>query len=254
MVVCIERREVVARDHVELYFRHPALTAAVPGQFAHILTEGTLRRPLSFSRLDPASGLAAVLFRVVGRGTAWLAARREGEPLDLLGPLGRGFPPPEPDRPWCLVGGGVGIPPLFAAWARWKASLRAPITVIAGARTREAVVMVEDFRAGGAEPWVTTDDGSLGEAGTVLGPLRRWLASHPQGQVYACGPTPMLAAVAAAVQGHGPCYLGLEQRMGCGVGACLACVVPAADRATWPPWRRVCCDGPVFLAEEVRLE
>lgn len=250
--VVITRRELVAPEHVELYFSHPALNEAVPGQFAHIATVGTLRRPISFSRIGEA-GEAAVLFRVVGRGTAWLAERREGEVLDLLAPLGRGYPPPEGGRPWCLVGGGVGIPPLYAALAKWGEGMQSPATVILGARTAAAVLMADDFRALGVEPTITTDDGSWGERGTVLGPLRRWWQTHPEGQVYACGPTPMLAAIARLKSPGGRLYLGMEQRMGCGVGACLACVVPAAG-AAMPPWRRVCSDGPVFAAEELRLD
>jgi dihydroorotate dehydrogenase electron transfer subunit len=241
----------VARDHVELIVDAPELSVAMPGQFAHVKTPGTLRRPISFSRLDRESGQIGLLLQVVGSGTAWLAERQPGTFLDLLGPLGRGFLPPEPDRPWCVVGGGVGIPPLYAALQTWLAQMRAPVKAILGARSADLVVMADDFANLLAEPpTVTTDDGSQGVVGTVLGPLARWRARYPDGQVYACGPTPMLSSVAQVMQGGGPVYLALEQRMGCGVGACLACVV-LAHGPHGPEWKRVCHDGPVFGSEEL---
>lgn len=240
----------VAPDHVELFFRVPELARAVPGQFAHLLTPGTLRRPISFSRLRPDEGMAAVLFQIVGEGTLWLAKRAEGETIGLLGPLGEGFPAPIPDRPWCLVGGGVGIPPLYAALERWGRMMEHSATVVLGARKGDYILMEEDFHRLGGRVFVTTDDGSRGERGTVLGPLSRFLAAHPDGQIYACGPTPMLREVARLSQDREHVYLALEQRMGCGVGACLACVV-LAQGETGPTWRRVCHDGPVFPAEEL---
>lgn len=246
----IVQRAEVAPDHVELFLRAPELARAVPGQFAHVLTPGTLRRPISFSRLMPAEGMAALLFQVVGEGTAWLAKRNAGDFVGVLGPLGQGFPPPLADRPWCLVGGGVGIPPLYAALQRWGGAMRHPATVVLGARTGAYVLMEDDFRRLGAQIAVTTDDGSRGERGTVLGPLAHFLSAHPEGQVYACGPTPMLREVARLSQDRERVYLALEQRMGCGVGACLACVVLAQGEAG-PIWRRVCHDGPVFPAEEL---
>lgn len=239
-----------APDHVELWVHSPPLAKATPGQFAHVATQGMLRRPISFSRLDVDAGNAAILFQVVGVGTRWLASQQEGAVLDILGPLGRGFPAPDDRRPWCLVGGGVGIPPLFAAASQWTAAAQTPPATILGARTASLLLLEEDFRQLGHEVWVTTDDGSRGEKGTVIGPLARWLAKNPLGQVYACGPTAMLSAVAATSGQRGDVWLALEQRMGCGVGACLACVV-LGNGANGPSYRRVCADGPVFAREEL---
>lgn len=244
-----ERREP-APDHVEFIVYSPELARAVPGQFAHLLTPGRLRRPLSFSRIDGRHHLVGLMFQIVGSGTRWLSQRRVGERLDALGPLGRGFLPPDRARPWCLVGGGVGIPPLYAAVEQWQ---HPAATVILGARRAPWVLMADDFRSLGIEPTVTTDDGSLGERGTVAGPLERWLEANPEGQVYACGPTPMLARVAQLAARPGQAQLALEQRMGCGIGACLACVVPARG-PDGPRYRRVCSEGPVFLAEELMFE
>lgn len=251
MAEVVERR-VPASDHVELVLQSPELAAAVPGQFAHVLTPGILRRPISFSRLDPERGQAALMFQIVGSGTAWLAGVQPGQHLNVLGPLGRGFPVPDPQRPWCLVGGGVGIPPLYAALARWGNQTPGTPAAILGARTAAWVLMADDFRQAGAKVTVTTDDGSRGEPGTVIGPWLRWMADHPDGQVYACGPTAMLARMAELVPPGMPAAFALEQRMGCGIGACLACVVPARS-PNGVAYRRVCTEGPVFDAHDLCL-
>ncbi len=244
----VAERRVPQPEHVELLLEAPALAATLtPGQFAHVWTPGTLRRPISFSRTTP-EGWVGLLFRVVGPGTAWLAERRAGDRLDVLAPLGHGFPDPEPG-PVLLVGGGVGIPPLFAAAQRWGKTH--PVSVILGARSADALVMADDFRALGLHPILTTDDGSVGERGRVSGPVAQWLARQGGGQVMACGPTPMLAAVAQLVGGGRPCWLAYEQRMGCGVGACLACVVPGAGADGRPEWIRVCHDGPVLSSQRL---
>ncbi len=249
----VVKRHEPAPGHVELWIHSPVLAKAIPGQFVHVATGGMLRRPISFSRLDHSAGTAAILFQIVGDGTRWLASVQEGVELDLMGPLGRGFAMPDPRHPWCLVGGGVGIPPLLAAATAWTPFLNEPPTVVLGARESALLLLEEEFRALGAAVEVTTDDGSQGQRGTVVGPLAHWLAKHPTGQVYACGPTPMLGAVARASQGQSNVWLALEQRMGCGVGACLACVV-LANGQNGPVYRRVCTDGPVFAAEELIFE
>ncbi|WP_051351042.1 dihydroorotate dehydrogenase electron transfer subunit [Sulfobacillus thermosulfidooxidans] len=245
----IERTDV-ADSHVELILKSPELAKATPGQFAHVLTPGMLRRPISFSRIDRSQGEVGILFQIVGSGTQWLAQRQVGESLDVLGPLGHGFPAPDPSRPWILVGGGVGIPPLYSAAETWISTTPNPPFVIIGARKSAWILMEEDFKGLGLAVEVTTDDGSAGHQGTVIGPLEQWLSRHENAQVYACGPTPMLKAVANLVQGQVTAYLALEQRMGCGIGACLACVVPARGEKGLS-YRRVCTEGPVFRAEEL---
>ncbi len=251
-VPIIERRDV-APAHVELMLKSVRLSQAQPGQFCHVLTPGMLRRPISFSRLDPKRGLAGLLLQVVGSGTAWLYERKAGQNLDVMGPLGRGFSPPEAHRPWILVGGGVGIPPIFAALEAWQNRVTAPIHVVLGARTADYLIMRRDFQSLGTNPVLTTDDGSLGQRGSVLPALDQWLGQFPGAEVMACGPTPMLAAVQKTARGRaGRVQLALEQRMGCGIGACLACVVPAEPLGPeGPRYRRVCTDGPVFLGEEL---
>lgn len=251
--VPIIRREEPAPGHVELWVKSSALAQAIPGQFADVTTQGMLRRPISFSRIDPVSQEVALLLQVVGDGTRWLAAQGPGTILDVMGPLGKGFLPPDPNRAWCLVGGGVGIPPLYAAVTRWGTGSPNPPTVILGARDKNLLLLTDEFRSAGCAIEVATDNGSLGHRGTIEEPLRGWLQSHPEGQVYACGPTPMLATVARLTINTRDTLLALEQRMGCGIGACLACVIPGYVRGS-AGYLRVCSDGPVFRAEELIFE
>ncbi|SHH95017.1 dihydroorotate dehydrogenase electron transfer subunit [Sporobacter termitidis DSM 10068] len=218
--------------------------AARPGQFVHIKCgEGNLlRRPVSICRAE--DGVLTVVLEVRGEGTRWLSQRRAGDMLDVLGPLGRGFDLSHKNI--IVVGGGIGVPPmLFAARA---AGAKAAVL---GFRSRENAILAEEFRDVCEAVYITTDDGSLGEHGTVAGPLERLLREGGCSAVLACGPRPMLQAAAALAETYKvPCQVSLEERMGCGVGACLVCacktVVDGKEKM-----RRVCKDGPVFPAEEV---
>ncbi len=251
--VPIIRREEPASGHVELWLKSPELARAIPGQFVDVVTKGMLRRPISFSRIDRSRREVALLLQVVGDGTAWLAAQKVGSTLDVMGPLGQGFSPPDPHRPWCLVGGGVGIPPLYAAIEAWRQATDRRPTIILGARDQSLILLADEFRALGCEVQISTDNGSLGRQGTIEASLHDWVENHPGGQVYACGPTPMLAAVARLSKGRADAALALEQRMGCGIGACLACVIPGYVEGR-QSYLRVCSDGPVFGAEELIFE
>ncbi|MBX6377244.1 MAG: dihydroorotate dehydrogenase electron transfer subunit [Clostridia bacterium] len=247
----------------------PALAAAEPGQFLHVLCGSVfLRRPFSIYRVSPDGAAVSVLFRVVGRGTAWLAERRPGDVLDVIGPLGRPFPLPVPagEAPGTgpaapaaggatllLVGGGVGVPPLAFLAARARAAghrVRAAV----GARTAETLLGVEALEAVGAAVAVATDDGSAGRRGTVVELAEDLLRDGLTPTVlYACGPMPMLRAVRGLALAAGlPAYLCLEEIMACGVGACLGCPVASAS-PSGPRYLRVCADGPVFEAREVSL-
>lgn len=233
---------------------------AQPGQFVHLRCappdafDPLLRRPLSLHRIDPAGEWIEVLFRVVGRGTSYLAGLQPGDPADLLGPLGRGFPMSlEPGQKPVIVGGGIGAAPL-AALAEGLARQGTPALAVIGAQTASALAALAVFEKAADEVIVTTDDGSSGRPGFVTGPLADVLKDRPGMVVYACGPEPMLKRVQAMTVGR-PAYLSLETRMACGVGACLGCVVraaaPGALEGAEPHYHRVCHDGPVFAAGEV---
>lgn len=218
---------------------------ARPGQFVHIKCgEGLLlRRPISIC--DAGDGLLRIVFQVRGTGTQWLAERKVGEALDVLGPLGNGFQLPESGKV-LLAGGGIGTAPLLFA------AKSAPEGVVAalGFRTGKGSILVEDFRQAGVAVEVATEDGTLGVPGTVDQVIRRCLQEGTYSAVLACGPTPMLRAISRVTAGEGtPCQVSLEERMACGIGACLTCSCKVNGH-----YRRVCKDGPVFPSEEVEWD
>jgi dihydroorotate dehydrogenase electron transfer subunit len=228
-------------------------SAAQPGQFVMVACgnglDPLLRRPFSLHRITT-DGAIQLLLKVVGHGTQWLAARKVGDCLDLLGPLGRGFTLTS-DEPVALVGGGIGIAPLlFLAdklHERLRSGKKQPPLALLGARTgTELGSLVDAFATAGCHVLPATDDGSLGHHG-VIGDL---LSSHLPNvhQVFACGPHAMMATVARCCAGlHTPCQVSLEAHMACGLGACLGCTIHAADGT----YRHVCTHGPVFQAKEL---
>lgn len=238
-----------------------AAGTARPGQFLHIRCgeDAYLRRPISIADADPADGTVTLLIRRVGRGTDWLACRRPGERLDVIGPLGNGFPVADAGE-WWLVAGGIGWAPLRFL-ARRGVALGKTVRVFYGARTVSELIGLEDLDPYFCEFTLTTDDGSLGRPGSVVSALPG-VKNAVGTAVFACGPREMLKAVARRF-GYGSgadgsageaaqrpaLYLSLEERLACGVGACLGCAV---ETPTGLP-KRVCADGPVFAAEEIRL-
>lgn len=225
--------------------------AALPGQFVDIACEGkTLRRPISICDTDPSRGLVRLVLEIRGEGTAWLAAHAVGETLDILGPLGKGFDLAGAQEKRALfVGGGIGVPPLLFAARPYGARAHA----VLGFRTAGAVILADDFTTAGAMLHLATDDGTAGHHGLVTGPARTLLQAGAADIVYACGPLPMLRAVAALAREYNVrCQVSMEQRMACGVGACLCCVCETKEPGTHR-YRHVCKDGPVFDAETLAL-
>jgi len=218
---------------------------ARPGQFLHIKCgeERLLRRPISISSIRGDS--IEFVFEVKGEGTRWLAARETGQNLDMLGPLGNGFT--FPDGKIIVVGGGLGAPPmLFAA-----ESAKGGVAAILGFRDADRVIMVREFSDVCDAVHVTTEDGSAGRHGLVTAPLEELLKAGGYSAVMSCGQLGMQRAVAQLCRQYGvPCQVSLEERMGCGVGACLVCVCATA-RDGVEQMSRVCADGPVFNAEEI---
>ena len=233
-------------------------TAAAPGQFVHVrvpaLDASALRRPLSLCDAAPATGALTILFRTVGRGTEALATVRPGDRVDLLGPLGRGFPLPPAGAAAALVAGGYGVAPLhFLARAIRARDARADVRLFVGGRTAADLLLLDAFRALGVPADPATNDGSLGAKGLVTAPLDAWLdarAADPAAApavLYACGPAPMLRAVDKRACARGlEAYLSLDRRMACGIGACLGCVQRVRDGRGGETLARVCADGPVF--------
>ena len=221
----------------------PLARAALPGQFVHIKCgeEHLLRRPISVCDVD--GDALRVVFEVRGAGTEWLSRRREGEQLDLLGPLGHGFD--LTGEKLLLVGGGIGAPPMLYAARAAKGTVH----VFLGFRDAAHTMLLSDFENAAQAVTVSTDDGSVGARGFVTAQVSSALCrGEGYSAVLACGPKPLLRAVAEAAARHGvPCQVSMEERMGCGVGACLVCACKTTDGQ----YRHVCKHGPVFDAAEV---
>ena len=233
----------------QLVLDAPQIAAAAQcGQFVHIACgEGNLlRRPISIC--EAGEGRLRIVFQVKGEGTRWLAARKAGDTLDVLGPLGHGFDTAALGARPVLLGGGIGVPPMLQTVKCAKAAGAAPRAIL-GFRNKGAVILEEDFRAV-CETFVTTDDGSYARHGFVTDVLQE-LTADATG-VAACGPKPMLGAIAAIAKQAGlPCQVSMEERMGCGIGACLVCACALKAENGETRYGHVCKDGPVFNAEEV---
>ena len=216
--------------------------AARAGQFIHVKCgdRQVLRRPFGVCGVN--GDTVRFAFEVKGEGTRWLSGVRCGGNLNILGPLGNGFKIPEGRA--VVVGGGLGAPPiLFAA-----SSAKGGVTAILGFRDAGRVIMADEFRTVCDTVYLTTDDGSAGVRGQVTGPLEDVLKSGGHDVVMSCGQTAMQKAVADLCARYAvPCQVSLEERMGCGVGACLVCAC-ATKSGAGTQMSRVCRDGPVFDA------
>ena len=226
---------------------------ASPGQFVHIKIDGfTLRRPVSICDIDHKNGTLRIVFEIRGQGTAKLTDINVGDNIDMIAPLGKGFTIEDkihPNRRVLLVGGGIGVPPLLAV----AKVMRESATAILGFRSYDKIILAGDFKQADSHVIPCTDDGSVGFHGAVTVPLEQELSKKDVNKVYACGPEPMLKAVIDnCVKYDVPCEVSLEQRMGCGVGACVvcACRIKQGDDEYI---KRVCKDGPVFDGREVVL-
>jgi len=244
--VLAEARKLTA-DIYDFLVESPSFAAqAHPGQFAQIRLPGhTLRRPISICEMDRERGTLRFVFQIRGQGTAELAQYKIGDSLEILAPLGQGFPI-DKAKNTLLIGGGIGVPPLLGC----AAALGEKAVACLGFRNKEAVILEDDFKVAGAKASVATDDGSYGTHGLVTE-----LAEKENFDViFACGPTPMLrAAKSLAESRHVPCFLSLEERMACGIGACLGCAVALMREDGSQYFGHVCKDGPVFDGSQVVL-
>ncbi len=225
---------------------------AQAGQFLSVYCKDGSRllpRPISLCEIDKGKGLLRIVYRVAGKGTAELSELQAGDRVSVLGPLGNGFPLKKAEgRTVFLIGGGIGIPPMVET----AKQLHAEKKIIVGYRDKNLFLTEELERAG--DTYISTEDGSKGTKGTVLDAVR--LEGLKGDIIFACGPTPMLRAIKAYAAEHEmECYLSLEERMACGIGACLACVCQSRDVDSHSHIhnKRICKDGPVFEASEVEL-
>ena len=252
----VHDHKVASEGYQILVFDVPGLARAVkPGQFIHMkvprLDGAVLRRPFSVYRAE--GKYLTVLYKTVGRGTYAMQDISKGDEVSLIGPLGNGFPVTKSSKSPVLVAGGYGVAPLAFLASRIK---RKGIIFIGGAK-RSDILCATDFKKLGWDVRIATDDGSLGEKGLVTLILDEWLAKNETAdnlEFFACGPDGMLKAVGERGLRCGcQTWLSLDKHMGCGVGACLACV-QKIRRDGVESLMRVCREGPVFEAGEIVWE
>lgn len=245
-----------------LRFAAPTVGPLVkPGQFLELqvprLGERILRRP--FSIYQAGSEGVAILYKAVGRGTEAMAAIQVGDEVDIIGPLGNGYPEPDPAKIPVLVAGGYGNAALYILAQRME---RKGIAFFGG-RSEIDILLVKEFEKLGWDVRPTTDDGSLGTKGLVTAAFDPWMnglgaGSGEQGtkelELFVCGPNPMLKAMGdRAIENNFTAWLSLDKNMACGVGACLTCVIKRRTEKGWE-WARCCKDGPIFESREILWE
>jgi len=248
----LSNREIIPLHFVMGLYSPEIAREANPGQFLHIRIEDKndplLRRPFSIHRIEDER--VEILYKVVGEGTKILSQKRPSQKIDLLGPLGRGFKINSGVERVVLVAGGVGGAPLYFLVSRLIAAQVPELSVFIGAENKERLLYEEQFRDLAVDVQIATEDGSKGFKGLISDLFASSISaeSHTSSTVVcACGPLPMMREIASISKGHGiTCYVSLEQRMGCGIGACLGCVIRGEKG-----YVRVCKDGPVFDAQDI---
>lgn len=251
LVAKVVSQEALTEDVFSMWIQADEIAkAAKPGQFISVYTKDAsklLPRPISICEIDRANGRLRIVYRVVGAGTEEFSAYQAGDDITVMGSLGNGFPLDAKGKKAFLIGGGIGIPPMLEL----AKELDCEKQMILG--YRDVLFLEKEFEAYG-KVYVATEDGSAGTQGNVIDAIR---ANALEADVmFACGPTPMLRALKAYALEHGiECWLSLEEKMACGIGACLACVCQSkeVDEHSQVHNKRICKDGPVFLAQEVEL-
>ena len=242
-ILTIQANDCIAKNVYRMQLAGDT-TGILPGQFVNIRVEGQfLRRPISVcnvTKAKGANGVLTIIYKVVGVGTEAMSQLPVGTQLDVLTVLGNGYDLSKAGDNPLLVGGGVGVPPMYML-ARQLREMGKNVRVILGFNTQDEVFYEEEFRALGCEVVVTTVDGSHGVKGFVTNAL-----DGKQSYYYTCGPLPMIKALLQAAGTNGE--VSMEERMGCGFGACMGCTI----QTTQGP-KRVCKEGPVFAANELML-
>ncbi len=227
----------LTRDVMRMVLQGDTSAITAPGQFVNIQLEGKfLRRPISVCDYD--ENTLTIIYKVVGKGTAQMQAMKSGETLDILTGLGNGYNVNRAGDAPLLIGGGVGVPPMFNL-AKKLIGMGKKVSVILGFNTKSEIFYENEFKALGCDVTVTTVDGSYGVKGFVTNAL-------PDGYTYffTCGPEPMLKAVHKATTTSG--QMSFEERMGCGFGVCMGC-----SCKTLTGYKRICKEGPVMRKEEI---
>lgn len=245
----IIRQEEIANGIFSMWLKTEQIAGkAKPGQFISLYCHDGSRmlpRPISICEIDKRDNALRIVYRVAGKGTEEFSVMSTGDILEIVGPLGNGFPLKE--KKAFLIGGGIGIPPMVEL----AKQLNCEKQMVLG--YRDSLFLQEEFKGLGSM-YVATEDGSYGTEGNVLDAIRE--NGLDAEIIYACGPTPMLKAIKEyAMKNNIECWLSLEEKMACGIGACLGCVCKSKekDSHTNVNNKRICKEGPVFRAEEVEL-
>ena len=248
--VTIHSQEKLADGIYSMWLDAPEAAAeAKPGQFIAVYTNDRSRllpRPISICETDKENGRLRIVYRIAGAGTLEFSEYEAGDRLDIMGPLGNGFT--LKDKKAFLIGGGIGIPPMLEL----AKHLDCEKTAVLG--YRDSQTFLADEIGNHAEVLIASEDGSVGTKGNVIDAIKE--SRQKADVIYACGPTPMLKALKSYAAENGiECWISLEEKMACGIGACLGCVchTKEIDHHSNVRNTRICKDGPVFLADDVEL-
>lgn len=249
------RQEQLAEGIYDMWIETSLAKQAKPGQFISVYAQDKstlLPRPISICEVDKDNNRLRIVYRVVGKGTTEFAAYRAGSKIEILGTLGNGFPIEEvAGKRVFLMGGGIGIPPMLET-AKQLCGKSTETNIIVGYRNNE-LFLKKDLEKYG-KVYIATEDGSAGTEGNVMNAIEE--NGLEADVILACGPMPMLRAIKKYAEEHNiTAYISLEERMACGVGACLGCVVKTKekDHHSHVNNARICTDGPVYLASEVEI-
>lgn len=254
----VEENVQIAKDTYKMKIKGNFVKECrTPGQFVNIRIgdgrEHVLRRPISISEIDRGENLVTIIYRIVGEGTKFMANIKKGNEIDIMGPLGRGYDvlSLKKGQTALLVGGGIGVPPLYELAKQFNQRGIKTITIL-GFNSKDEVFYEDEFKKF-SETYVSTVDGSVGTKGFVTDVIKTLQKENNLvfDKYYSCGPAPMLKALVNTVGEDG--YISLENRMACGIGACYACVCKKKDKKK-DAYTRVCYDGPVYLASDIVIE
>ena len=253
------RKEEIINNIYKFTVKAPEIVeSAKPGNFIEIrVTDGIdpfLRRPISIYNLDKEKGILEFIFQVKGKGTEILAKKEEGNDIDIIGPLGHGIFKFDKYKNIAVIGGGIGIFPLYELSKQAKQNA-VKVNCYLGFRNKDFVMLEKEFEEVTDKLIITTDDGTYKNKGFAIDYLKDDMEHEKYECIYACGPLPMLRAVQKyAIENNIDCQLSLEEKMACGLGVCLGCAVKTAKSPKdAPEYWHVCKGGPVFNAKDVEI-